>query len=167
MRNTPMEFMSQDGHHDACDATSATSSAVGTRSCACAALRQRQSRLREGRLLGPEKVVAWEGVRKEEREGYGPRLVIAEVQVIHRIPRRQRSPHTVFTPARLWATTPARGRPVPLKEHIKPHRTHTTSPAGRRAPGWPTRQLFPLFGPLQCTRLLSRVLSCTVRTVNS
>ena len=50
MPTVPMEFMTQVGHHNTCDATSATSSAVGTRSCACAALRQRQSRLRKGRL---------------------------------------------------------------------------------------------------------------------
>ena len=32
----------------------------------------------EGQRLGPEKAFAWEGVRKEEREGFGPRLVIAK-----------------------------------------------------------------------------------------
>ena len=101
----------------------------------CAALWYRESRLGGEATRTFSGRAPWECVRTEEREGYGPRLVIAEVQVIHRIPRRQRSPYTVFTPVRLWATTSARGHLVPLKEHIKPHRTHTTSPAGRRAHG--------------------------------
>ena len=81
MRNTPKEFMTQEGHHNACAATSGPSSAVGTRSCACAALRQRQSRLREAGcsdLRGPSHENGFE----PSAVVTGPRVACTEVHML-------------------------------------------------------------------------------------